>query len=86
MSFQIIYSRVATKDIAKLDSIVKKRLKDKIEFYQQDPLKFAHRLVKFNLGQYRWRVGNYRVVFDLDEIKKIIVVLRVRHRKEVYRA
>ncbi len=36
------------------------------------------------MGTYRFRVGNYRVIFDLDDEQ--IVILRVGHRRDIYRA
>jgi len=82
--FTVLFTRSAKKDIDKLDSITKKRLKKKLEIYSQDPLPYSKKLVNSKVGEYRWRIGNHRVVFDLDQDKKQIVVLRIRHRKEVY--
>jgi len=46
------------------------------------PLDFAERLTNFELGEYRFRIGDYRVAFDVeDDTAKI---LKVGHRKEVY--
>ncbi len=35
-------------------------------------------------GQYRVRVGDYRVLFRIDDSAQLVVVFRVRHRKEAY--
>ena len=43
----------------------------------------AERLTEPELGSYRFRVGDYRVIFDLEGDE--IVVLRVGHRREIYR-
>ncbi|MBI4063685.1 MAG: type II toxin-antitoxin system RelE/ParE family toxin [Elusimicrobia bacterium] len=41
---------------------------------------------KLTAGQgYRLRVGDYRVLFDIDDRSKTIIVYRIRHRKEAYR-
>jgi len=45
--------------------------------------KDAERLTNSRLGNYRFRIGDYRVIFDLEEYD--ISVLRVGHRKEIYR-
>ncbi|NCQ65980.1 MAG: hypothetical protein COZ34_03945 [Candidatus Pacebacteria bacterium CG_4_10_14_3_um_filter_34_15] len=37
----------------------------------------------YDLGTYRYHIGNHRVIFDLEKNK--IVVLRIGHRKEIYR-
>jgi len=46
-------------------------------------LKHASKLTDPALGTYRFRIGDYRVIFDIEE--KEIVVLRVGHRKDIYR-
>ena len=83
MLYTLVYTRTASRDIQKLDTVVKKRIKKKIEEYSQDPILHAKKLVNSAIGTYRWRIGNYRLVFDMDENK--IVVLRVGHRREIYR-
>jgi mRNA interferase RelE/StbE len=48
-----------------------------------DPLKHAERLTQPQIGSFRFRIGDYRVVFDLEGAE--IVVLRVGHRREIYK-
>ncbi|KKQ43245.1 MAG: addiction module antitoxin [Microgenomates group bacterium GW2011_GWC1_37_8] len=83
MSYKILYTKSAYKDIKKLDSVTKKRIKKGIEKYISAPVINARKLTNPRIGSYRWRVGNYRIVFDIDD--RTIVVLRIRHRKESYR-
>ncbi len=84
-SYKIFYKKPAVKSIQKLTPQIKKRLKIKLEFFmkQEDPLLYAKALTKPADAQYRFRVGNYRVLFDVEADK--IVVLLVQHRKDVYR-
>lgn len=83
MDYKLLYTKTAVKDIQKLDTVVKKRLKNKLETYAKNPLSYAKKLTDSSLGSYRWRIGNYRIVFDIDQ--NIIIILRIRHRREVYR-
>lgn len=83
MKYKVLYTKSACKDIQKLDQIAKKRLKKKIEQYSFDPISNAKKLINSSIGSHRWRIGNYRIVFDID--KNIIIILRVGHRKEIYR-
>ncbi|MFC1727670.1 type II toxin-antitoxin system RelE/ParE family toxin [Patescibacteria group bacterium] len=80
--YKLLYSKTAVKDIQKLDRIAKKKVKKKIDLYHSKPFFYSRKLIKPSLGSYRWRIGNYRVVFDVDNNK--IVILRVGHRKEIY--
>jgi mRNA interferase RelE/StbE len=83
MSYRLLYTTLAQKDIKKLDNVAKRRLKKKLEFLGMDPIGNSKKLIHPDLGTYRFRVGDYRVIFDLHG--KDIVVLRVGHRREIYR-
>ncbi len=85
MAYQLSFSSEAVKDIQKLDTVIKKRLKKKFtEITEKDDIKkIAKQLVNFDAGQYRLRIGDYRIIFDLTGTT--IFVLRVRHRREVYK-
>jgi mRNA interferase RelE/StbE len=83
MSYELIYTRNARNDVKKLDIVVKKRLKKKFEIFQKDPFFYAERLSNYRLGSFRWRIGTYRVIFDVDD--STIVILRIRHRRDVYK-
>lgn len=83
--YRLRYTRVAAKDIQKLPKPIQKRLKVKLEWFagQSDPLQFAAALTKPADAQYRFRVGSYRVLFDMND--KDIIVLHVQHRRDIYR-
>ena len=83
MAFNLIYTKTSVRDIRKLDKVVNKKIKGNIEIYSKSPQKYDRRLIDARIGDYRWRVGNYRIVFDIKG--KDIVILRVRHRREVYK-
>ena len=83
MAYILLYTKSAYKDIQKLDTITKKRLKKKLEIFMDNPLFYAKKLTNPALGTYRWRAGNYRIVFDIDRNK--VIILRVGHRKEIYK-
>ncbi len=83
MRYRLIYTERAVKDIKKLDIVLKKRLGDTLNRYKQDPLGHAKKLTDPQLGTYRFRVGDLRVIFDLHGAD--IVILRVGHRKSIYR-
>jgi mRNA interferase RelE/StbE len=83
MSYTIVFTRRAAKDISKLEPEVKGKIGDALRRYGKDPLHYARKMIDPSLGSYRFRIGDYRVVFDLESDK--IVVLRVGHRSEIYR-
>lgn len=83
MSFRLIYTQRAVRDIEKLDAGVKKRIGTTLLRFKTNPLQYAERITDPALGSFRFRIGNYRVIFDIQD--KDIVVLRVGHRKEIYK-
>ena len=82
---EIIFSERARKEWRRLDRTVQNQLWKKVDYYLQSgqPLKFAEKLHDSALGEYRFRSGDYRIVFDVEG--NTIYVLRVGHRKEIYR-
>lgn len=83
--WNLAYTPHAVRDIKKLDLVVQKRLKTFLEKLSQNPLPQSKKLTSSDLGQYRARLGNYRIIFDLDHKEERLVILKVGHRKEIYR-
>ncbi len=83
MIFRLLYTQTAVEDIKKLDTVVKKRIKKKLEEYSVKPLVFSKKLTNSAIGSYRFRIGNYRIVFDSDCDK--IIILRIGHRREIFK-
>jgi mRNA interferase RelE/StbE len=83
VKYTLIYTQRAERDIAGLDSRTKERIGKTLLRYKEDPLRYAEKLSDPVLGTYRFRIGNHRVIFDLEGNE--IVVLRVGHRREIYR-
>lgn len=81
------FKESATRDLKKLPKIVQKRIFNKLDFYttKNKPLKFAEPLKDKMFGDFRFRIGDYRVVFDLDFKHESIIVLAVSHRKNIYK-
>jgi len=83
---QLAFTRSAEKDLKKLSLPTQKQILKKLRFFmdQPDPLKLAVKLTGFSKGgDYRFRIGNYRAVFDVD--KQTIFILHIEHRRDVYR-
>lgn len=84
---RVLLTRNAQKDIHKLDAQVAKRIHKKLNYFIDSgkPLDFAENLMKPADAQYRWRVGDYRVLFDCNEKNNSITILKIQHRREIYR-
>lgn len=51
----------------------------------ENPARLGHALVGELTGMYSARRGDYRVIYEIDEDARVVVVLRVQHRRDVYR-
>lgn len=83
--YKLIFAASAKKDIDKLDKVTRGRIAKKLRFFleQDDPLVHARQLVHSSIGSYRFRIGHYRVVFDVqgDDLE----IISIKHRRDVYR-
>jgi mRNA interferase RelE/StbE len=83
VAYNLVYTKTVSKEIQKLDTVAKRRLKIKLELLATNPLHYSKKLIHSDLGTYRYRVGDYRVIFDLQDSQ--IIILRVGHRREIYK-
>ncbi|KYC43317.1 addiction module toxin RelE [Scytonema hofmannii PCC 7110] len=85
MSYQIEFSKPALKQLEKLSLDTQERIKAKIQELADNPR--PHGVVKLkNLeNNYRIKVGVYRVIYEIIDNILLITVLKVGHRREVYR-
>ena len=70
MKYRLVYTKRALRDIKNLHPQVRQRVGQSLKRFESDPLKFAHRLTDLRKGSYRFRIGEYRVVFDLEGVQE----------------
>lgn len=87
MGWKIEFARSADKELTKLDPPVVKRilrfLKDRVS---QDPRSIGEPLTGDLSGFWRYRVGDYRLYAEIRDSTVTVTVVRVGHRREVYRS
>ena len=83
MKYSLVYTNRAIRDIERLAPKVKIRIGETLLRYREEPLSYAVKLKDSRLGTYRFRIGDYRVIFDIEGNE--IVILRVGHRRDIYR-
>lgn len=85
--YKLSYTEPALKDLLNLDKKHSKRITDKILFFsQQNDIKpFSKSLSGFE-GRFRFRIGDYRAIFKIDKSGniQIIMILNIKHRKDIY--
>ena len=85
--YTLVFLSSAKKEFKRLDSVVQKRIKEKLILLVENPdvLKNNIKLLKGeHQGLFRLRVNQYRVIFQINEGELIITIIRVGHRKEIY--
>jgi mRNA interferase RelE/StbE len=83
-NYNIELRESAAKEIRSLPSDVKQRVINAISGLSSAPRPRGSLKLKGNDSLYRIRVGVYRVVYDINDASGLIVITRVRHRREVY--
>lgn len=82
MVYQIIWSESAARQLGKLDRAVAKRILDRVQELESNPLRSLRRLV--GVPYYRLRVGDFRVIVEIAQDQLLVLVLNVGHRSKVY--
>ncbi len=84
MTYQVEISSRAAKQLKKLPPDIQDRINEKILELAENPR--PNGVVKLeNDDKYRIRVGNYRILYEIQDDLLIIKVVKVGHRREVYR-
>ena len=83
-TYEISVSRIATKTLRKLPKLVSVRIFQKIQLLATDPRPAGCKKL-VGLPHYRIRIGDYRVIYGIDDGALIILIVEVGHRRDVYR-
>lgn len=82
----VIFADKARKEFLKLDKPIQKQIQTFIVKLQglEDPRSSGKALAGNLAGRWRYRVGDYRLVCEIEDEKIIITILRIEHRKNIY--
>ncbi|MBO4704854.1 MAG: type II toxin-antitoxin system RelE/ParE family toxin [Spirochaetaceae bacterium] len=83
----VVFAEKAKKEFLKLDKPVQRQIQTFIVKLQgmSDPRTSGKALVGNFSGMWRYRVGDYRLVCEIEDDRILVTVLHIAHRKEVYR-
>ncbi len=84
MSYEVVIERRAEKDLMKLDKQVVPRIYAAISGLADNPRPSGSRKLAGEENSWRIRVGDYRVVYEIEDKVRIVTVFRIAHRKDVY--
>ena len=85
MPYQIIIKPTAEKGMDKIPLPTRRRIADAIEELRSDPRPAGVVKLAGDENLWRIRIGDYRLVYEIHDDRLIVLVLRVAHRKDVYR-
>lgn len=87
MKYKVVFSDRAKKQLKKLDKYVASLVIGWLEKNIQNcenPRAHGKGLVENKSGQWRYRVGDYRILCEIKDDKIIVLVLEIGHRREIY--
>ncbi len=86
---KIVLTNRAQRDLGFIDSSVAKNIAKKLFYFEslENPMAFAKSLSVPFVGKYRFRIGEYRAIFEAksDKMVTTITIINIVHRKDVYR-
>ncbi len=88
MKYRVEYTKKAFKELEKMDKSIRKLILAWIEKNLIDctnPREFGKGLVGDKSGLWRYRIGDYRLITEIEDDKIVILILSVGHRKKIYK-
>lgn len=84
--YQVIILPKAFEDLSKIDKTVANIITDKLTWLSENIENMTPLSLKGDFsGLYKLKVGDWRIIDDIDHKKKVITVHKIGHRKEIYR-
>lgn len=84
--YRVIWEEEAEKDLEKLDKSIARKIKQRVEnFLATNPTEHGKPLTANLKGLWSYRFSKYRVVYQLEQQKLLIIVVEAGHRREIYK-
>ena len=84
MTYKMVPTPKFAKNFKKLDPFVRKQIKSYLNRVTDNPRAKGKALVANRTGQWRYRIGAYRVIVNIQDNELIILALEVGHRRDIY--
>ncbi len=85
MAYTIIFARSAQKELNRISKPFGKKILAKIEILAEQPRPHGSIKLEDSDNTYRIRVGDYRVIYSIYDKELVVDVIKIDHRKQVYR-
>lgn len=83
--YEVLLERRAERDIKRLPKEVFDRIIPHLKALSENPKPSGCRKISGSRSDWRIRIGDYRVIYEVSEQENAVKVMRIRHRKNVYR-
>ncbi len=84
--YRVTLAPPAARQLRKFDPQVRRRIQAALELLAAEPRPPAATQLVGGSGEWRVRTGDYRIIYEIEDDQLLVLVLRVGHRREVYRA
>ena len=84
MSYSIIFLRQASRSIHKMQAAQVKRISQYIDRLADDPRPRGCKKIESQKDRFRIRIGDFRVLYSVDDDKKEVIIHHIVHRKDAY--
>lgn len=87
MEYDVVFTEKALKSLKKMDKHISSLIIGWVEKNLQgctDPRQFGKGLTANRSGQWRYRVGDYRLLADIQDEKITILIINIGHRRDIY--
>ena len=83
-SFSLFLKPSAEKELRKIPPPFLKQILAKIAALAETPRPFGVKLMKGEERFFRLRQGDYRIIYDIDDVAQVVTIVKIGHRREVY--
>ena len=85
MNYQVLLRPGAERQRRKLDDQMRRRINEALLSLEETPRPAGVVKLRGVENEWRIRVGDYRIVYEIDDDERLVTILRIRHRREAYR-
>ena len=82
--YEVVLEHAAERDLKGLPAIVFQRVIQHVKALADNPRPPGCRKITGSEGSWRIRVGDYRIIYEIDDKARVVRIMRVRHRREAY--
>lgn len=83
--YQVVVERSAEKDLKRLSAVARSRVAVALRSLAENPRAAGSRKLAGTKHDWRVRVGDHRIIYEIADVIRVVRVQRIRHRREVYR-